>query len=173
MKLTGSKLYRAMAMMCGLALALSFTACGDGEDDPDDPTPKPAKVLVSYSVILSQAYYDNFDITVTNDMSGSQDITTDWYLAEEYKWDEAPKTVTLKVVAKPKTTTPEFDHSKSYLFDCDCEVKATVYDSNDNVIGTPTSAQALNAFVHNGSTAAVYCASEVVLLDGSCNVTGK
>lgn len=111
---------KAMIALMMLAASISFTSCDDDDSNgPDVPKPsdkKITKVVVDYSVSLSDDYFELWDFEVTyTTPSGRQQtekIDSDWSMRYNLSTvDELPTNYALKVVGKPKspvsTPTPD------------------------------------------------------------------
>jgi hypothetical protein len=114
---------KAAAMILGVALCFTLSACGD--DDDDDPKPEEntyAKLL--YDIQLSDDYYTYFDINVSyTDIEGntqSQNITSNWKYSKTLATAKAASAIQISVVATAKTTYPEPVEGTEYTLGYNC-----------------------------------------------------
>ncbi len=158
-------LYVAMIAGC-----VSLTACGDDEPEPDpQPTNQVTTVKTDFSVSLSEAWFDYFDIEVTYTAAAlptTQTLTTNWDYVANYKAAEAPATFVCTVIAKPKANMPAIDPDATYLLSVDIQASVLglkndgTSDADYGYRGSNSSSQTLNA-----SGMERYIASEHHLLD--------
>lgn len=125
-------LFKAIALLLGLAMGLSFAACGD--DEPQAPK-KTDTVVVNYYMSLSDDYYDLWDIEVSYTGAGGQMTTEaadmDWSLELKLNAaDEIPTKYAFKVVAKPKAKAPTPDPDKLYTLTSECFVRISCQDKD-------------------------------------------
>lgn len=116
-----------MAVFMSLAMSVSLASCGDDDDDdgPEVPQKKISKVVVDYSVALSEDYYDLWDIEVSYTGAGGQAVTEkivmDWNMQLNLNTaDEIPTSYALSVTGKPKNPAPALDPDRVYKIESEC-----------------------------------------------------
>lgn len=104
-----------------LASAASLISCGgnDKKDEPVVPAPTYSEIVVTYSLSLSEAYYDFWDIQVTyTGMGGithTEEVTLDWEMSYHYSPDdEIAQEFVFDVKGLPKAEVPEVDPDEVY-----------------------------------------------------------
>ncbi len=143
----------AVLWMAVIAGCVSLTACGSDEPEPD-PQPKVTTVKTDFSVSLSEAWFDYFDIEVTytaGALPTTELLTTDWDYVANYKAAEAPATFVCTVIAKPKANMPAIDPDATYLLTVDIQASVLglkddgTSDADYGYRGNNSSSQTLNA----------------------------
>lgn len=144
-------LFKALTLMLGMVMCLSVTACDDDDDDDEDSvitTNSVVAVSASYTVLLSQDYYNMWDVVVTyDDAEGtkSETITSAWEKVVTFTNPLAlPESLSLKVVANPKASVV-VDTTKIYTLSYDYAVVAAgvTLSGSTPVLGADSNSESL------------------------------
>jgi hypothetical protein len=132
-------LWKAFVAVLAMMMCVSFTACG-GDDDDDDPVDPNAvaKVEVGYTVTLSQAWYDYFDITVTytgvDGSENTQTITENFTYKKSIEVGKALDVAAIQVVANPKSSYPAINDNDKYELKDQVTVQFYGYNASGSAV---------------------------------------
>lgn len=166
-------LFKAMAVLVGLAMSVSMVSCGDDDnDEPPVPENAVAQVEVRYDVSLGEDYYDLWDIEVTYTTPGgreaTEEIEQDWSLTLRMNTaDEIPSTYSISVVARPKNPLPALDADKVYTLSRDCYMKVTAKTDDGRKLLDITPVSAASSLNVKGDKADAIIKAERTVFSGS------
>jgi len=165
----------ALLTVFAMMFAFILTSCGDDDGPDPDPQPThPAKIGVSYTLNLGDAWWDYFDTEVTYTTVEGRNVTATvqkgWRYAASARYDEAASEYQFKAKATPKASLSAIDDDATYNLDREYNFTAFALKDNDtqeSVITTAGSSHGLHA---PGSKFPAYAAKSHDLASGSWTI---
>jgi hypothetical protein len=157
-------------VMLGMILCLSLVSCGDDANEKlveDMVVANSQYATLKYGVVLSQVWYDYFNIEVSYiDINGTQSTTVirkDWtYASSTVKTTEAGDAFGITVIAKPKSDDPAVASGAYYNLTENCYMNFNVLDSYGRVIKQHNKASSTGISLGNDNAARFFSTEQEV-----------
>jgi hypothetical protein len=163
------KFFKTIAIMMGMLMSISLVSCGDDDDEPDnDKTTKTEYTQVYYKLNIGSAWYDLFDVELTFTGIDGQVYSGTAYRNSEYNEriasSLAPSSLSIKVVAKPRSEAPTITDDVVYDLGKHCAMSVYKYeDGATNILPIYTYSPSIDKTIKGGDTLREYVKKEHVI----------
>lgn len=117
-----STLFKALAIMIGMAMSISPVSCVDDDDNNEPENPKTVvSATANYLALVGTGYQAIYDVTVTytdaNGVENTAPMGKGFEQEVTIPGDKLPSDIVLKVEGKIKSILPEMPDDKIYTLD--------------------------------------------------------
>jgi hypothetical protein len=122
--------FSALMAIIAILLPVTLTSCQDDDDPAVDDRQAAVNIKVTYSIDLAGSWYEFYNVEMTYTSPGGNPKTetaaTDQVESMTLPMIEAPDSVALTVIAKPKADHPEVIDGKVYSLDHSANLRVVI-----------------------------------------------